>query len=109
MQKIYPNNRKIVVCGKMAELGEQSRELHQQVGENMIKNGVKKMFGFGGEEIEFYLEGWAKGGGNPESAKHFTDLEEITKSFKLQLKPEDVVLVKGSRSAQMERFVEKIK
>ena len=93
----------------MAELGQRSPDLHEQVGINMVKNGVEIMLGLGGEEIEFYIEGWKKGGGCLKSAKHFTELGELLNSFRNELKPGDVVLVKGSRSARMERFVENIR
>ena len=109
MKNLYPNIRKIVVCGEMAELGQKSPELHQQVGINMVKNDVEIMLGLGGEEIESYIEGWKKGGGRLKSAKHFTELDELLNDFRNELKPGDVVLVKGSRSARMERFVENIK
>jgi len=106
---LYPHNRKIVVCGKMAELGQKSPELHQQVGINMVKNGVEIMLGLGGEEIESYIGGWEMGGGSMKSAKQFTELGELLNAFRNELKPGDVVLVKGSRSARMERFVENIR
>ena len=109
MKNLYPQNRKIVVCGKMAELGQKSPELHQQVGINMVKNGVEIMLGLGGEEIESYIGGWKKGGGSLKSAKQFTELDELLNAFKQELKPGDVVLVKGSHSARMERFVENIR
>jgi len=109
MKNLYPQNRKIVVCGKMAELGQKSPELHQQVGINMVKNGVEIMLGLGGEEIKSYIGGWKKGGGSMKSAKQFTELVELLNAFKQELKPGDVVLVKGSRSARMERFVENIR
>ena len=106
LNKMYPDRRKIVVCGAMAELGNLSPEFHRQVGENMVKNGVEKMFGLGAAEIKFYLEGWKNGGGKLKAAKHFDELTELLISFKEELRTEDVVLVKGSRSAKMERFVE---
>ena len=106
LNKTYPGLRKIVVCGAMAELGNLSPELHRQVGETMVKNGVEKMFGLGGAEIKFYLEGWKNGGGKTEAAQRFSDIDDLTKTFREELRASDVVLVKGSRSAQMERFVE---
>jgi len=109
MKNLYPHKRKIVVCGKMAELGQKSPDLHQQVGINMVKNDVEIMLGLGGEEIESYIGGWKKGGGSLKSAKHFTELDELLNAFRNELKPGDVVLVKGSRSARMERFVENIR
>ncbi len=109
MKNLYPKNRKIVVCGKMAELGQKSHELHQQVGIFMVKNGVDIMLGLGGKEIESYIEGWKKEGGILKSAKQFTEIDELLNDFRNLQKPGDVVLVKGSRSAQMERFIENIR
>ena len=93
----------------MAELGQKSPELHQQVGINMVKYGVEIMLGLGGEEIESYIVGWKKGGGSLKSTNKFTELDQLLNAFKQELKPGDVVLVKGSRSARMERFVEIIR
>ena len=109
MKNLYPHKRKIVVCGKMAELGQKSPELHQQVGINMVKNDVEIMLGLGGEEIESYIGGWKKEGGSLKSAKQFTELNELLNAFRNELIHGDVVLVKGSRSARMERFVENIR
>jgi len=106
LNKMFPEHRKIVVCGAMAELGGSSQEFHRQVGNTMYNCGVEKMYGLGGEEIEFYLEGWKNAGGEKTAARHFSELAELLPAFKAELQSEDVVLVKGSRSAKMERFVE---
>ena len=106
LNKMFPERRKIVVCGAMAELGDSSPEFHRQVGKTMLNCGVEKMYGLGGEEIEYYLEGWKNAGGEKTAARHFSELAELLLAFKAELQSEDVVLVKGSRSAKMERFVD---
>ncbi len=106
LNKMFPERRKIVVCGAMAELGDSSPEFHRQVGNTMFNCGVEKMYGLGGEEIEFYLEGWKNAGGEKTAARHFNELAELLPAFKAELQSKDVVLVKGSRSAKMERFVD---
>ncbi len=106
LNKMFPERRKIVVCGAMAELGDSSPEFHRQVGNTMFNRGVEKMYGLGGEEIEFYLEGWKNAGGEKTAARHFNELAELLPAFKAELQSKDVVLVKGSRSAKMERFVD---
>ena len=106
LNKMFPERRKIVVCGAMAELGDSSPEFHRQVGDTMFNCGVEKMYGLGGEEIEFYLEGWKNAGGEKTAARHFNELAELLPAFKAELQSKDVVLVKGSRSAKMERFVD---
>ena len=104
--KMFPERRKIVVCGVMSELGDSSSEFHRQVGNNMFNCGVEKIFGLGGSEIGFYLQGWRNAGGEKTDTKHFNDLSELLHSFKAILQAEGGVLVKGSRSSRMERFVE---
>jgi UDP-N-acetylmuramoyl-tripeptide--D-alanyl-D-alanine ligase len=106
LNKMFPERRKIVVCGAMAELGDSSPEFHRQVGITMLNCGVEKMYGLGGEDIEYYLEGWKNAGGEKTAARHFSELAELLLAFKAELQSEDVVLVKGSRSAKMERFVD---
>ncbi|MBC8259792.1 MAG: UDP-N-acetylmuramoyl-tripeptide--D-alanyl-D-alanine ligase [SAR324 cluster bacterium] len=106
LQKMYPDRRKTVVCGAMAELGDLSPELHRQVGKSMAANGIENMLGIGGTEIDCFIEGWIDGGGNHENAAHFIDFRELIMDFNADLQEDDVVLVKGSRSSQMERFVE---
>ena len=106
LNKMFPERRKIVVCGVMAELGDSSFELHRQVGNTMVNCGIKKMFGLGGVEIEFYLEGWLNAGGEKKETKHFNELSELLSSFNSIIQTGDVVLVKGSRFARLERFVE---
>ena len=105
LKTMYPNSRKIVVCGAMAELGDISIHCHHQVGENMVKNDISYLFGLGGTEIDSYIKGWVSKGGENKAAKHFFELRELVDSFREVLKKGDVVLVKGSRSSRMEKFV----
>ncbi len=72
----------------------------------LVQNDVEILLCLGDEDIESYIDGWEKEGGNMKSVKQFTNLDDLLNAFKKELKPGDVVLVKGSRSAHMERFVE---
>ena len=105
---MYPDRRKIVVCGAMAELGVFTNNCHLQVGGNMVKKGISYLFGLGDSRIYYYIKGWVNEGGNKKAAKHFVELKELIASFNEVLKKGDVVLVKGSRSSRMEEFVEAI-
>ena len=106
LKKMYPKRRKIVICGVMAELGILSNNLHLQVGGSMVKNDISYLFGLGDSEIDSYIKGWENEGGDSKAAKHFVKLKELVASFKQVLKKGDVVLVKGSRSSKMEKFIE---
>ena len=101
LKKMYPNSRKIAVCGAMAELGDLSNYGHFEVGKNMIQNGVDYFLGLGGKEIDEYIKGWKSEGGNSDTAMRFSDLKKLVGVFKSILKKGDVVLVKGSRSSQL--------
>jgi len=108
LKTMYPDRRKIVICGVMAELGILSKKFHLQVGESMVKNDISYLFGLGDSEIDSYIKGWENEGGDAKAAKHFVKLEELVDSFKQVLKKGDVVLVKGSRSSRMEEFVKEM-
>jgi UDP-N-acetylmuramoyl-tripeptide--D-alanyl-D-alanine ligase len=87
----------------MGELGEHSAAGHQRVGEVAAEVGVDALIGVG-PECAWTVER-AKAGGVAQVA-HVESAQEAVNALKLMAKPGDVVLVKGSRSARMERIVE---
>ncbi len=105
VQKLYPDRRLLVVAGAMAELGKHSANLHFQLGANMPKLGVKYLFTFGYNDAQYYREGWKSQEKNQSTVFHTVDLEKLVSTFNGVVKTNDVVLVKGSRSACMEQFV----
>lgn len=80
----------LVIAGRMAELGEQSDALHREVREYAEKAGVTRFWS---------LNAPAYGG------EDFSSLEEMAVALKdlLATDTAQTVLVKGSRSANMER------
>lgn len=108
LKEMYPHRRLIVVAGAMAELGAQSPAFHWQTGRHLQKIGVAQLLAFGDNEARFYGEGWQTEGGVAERSFWTKDFAELLENFEKILQKEDVVLVKGSRSAQMERFVQAI-
>ena len=61
------------------------------------------------KKLSLILQDGKKQGGILKNAKHFSDLDKLLTAFRKELKSGDVVLVKGSRSARMERFVAHMK
>ena len=107
IKKLYPNRHLIVVAGAMAELGTQSHKLHCQTGAMIAQAGSAYLFVWKSTpESESYLQGWNEAGGETKNAIVADNLESLTQQFNEIVRPNDVVLVKGSRSARMERFVE---
>jgi UDP-N-acetylmuramoyl-tripeptide--D-alanyl-D-alanine ligase len=93
-----PAQRRIAVLGTMAELGEGSAEYHRAIGEHAAARGIDVLVPVGAEALA-YLEGFegeVYPVGSPEEAGAL--LEEVAR-------PGDRVLVKGSRSAGLERVL----
>ncbi len=100
--------RKIAVLGDMLELGDSEIHYHSIMGETAAKMGVDALFLFG-KLSGAALEG-GKRAGMPSSKIFSTgDIEELAASLLAFIRPEDVILVKGSRSMRMERVVEKLR
>ena len=88
----------ILAMGDMAELGSEAELLHGEVGRYARHNGVQKLFAvgpLGREAVKEFGEG----------ASHFETWQALAKALLPVMQQETVVLVKGSRSAGMERVV----
>lgn len=97
------NNQSAEVClvlGDMAELGEQARQLHRQVG-SYAANKVDR-FLVTGEYQSDYAAGFG------EATQCFASQQELAESLCSQIGSDTpaIVLVKGSRSAGMENCVQ---
>ncbi|MFF5227219.1 UDP-N-acetylmuramoyl-tripeptide--D-alanyl-D-alanine ligase [Dactylosporangium sp. NPDC000521] len=88
--------RMIAVLGSMAELGEYERTGHEEVGRLAAELGVDRLVAVG-EQAAPILHGAsvvASWGGDPVLV---TDQEAAVALLRAELRPRDVVLVKGSR------------
>jgi UDP-N-acetylmuramoyl-tripeptide--D-alanyl-D-alanine ligase len=94
---------RIAVLGQMGELGAQSEQGHRAVGEFAAQLGVDCVITVGNDARLTAEAAWR--GGVAKVVKHAT-AEEAIESAREMIKAGDVVLVKGSRSARMERIVE---
>jgi UDP-N-acetylmuramoyl-tripeptide--D-alanyl-D-alanine ligase len=93
--------RKVLVLGDMGELGEKARYYHEKVGEYALEKGIDELFTLG-ILSQSASEVFASKG------KHFNQLECLVAHLNEQVSYEqrDIsILVKGSRSAHMERVV----
>jgi UDP-N-acetylmuramoyl-tripeptide--D-alanyl-D-alanine ligase len=93
-----PAERRIAVLGLMAELGDDAPAHHREIGAHAAERGIDLLVPVGQEALA-YLEGFsgeAHPVASPEEAGAL--LEEVAR-------PGDRVLVKGSRSAGLERVL----
>lgn len=87
-----------LILGDMAELGENSEQLHAQVGELARELGIERLFAvgkFSAAAVESF------GGG----AEFFRAPQDLLQAVQMAAAPGVHVLVKGSRAMRMERVV----
>jgi len=100
--------RAIVVAGEMLELGASGAELHHESGRLIARQGVDLLIGVRGLAEEM-VRG-AREEGMPSSAALFAATPEEAASILIpQVRPGDLILVKGSRGVRTEIVVDRIK
>jgi UDP-N-acetylmuramoyl-tripeptide--D-alanyl-D-alanine ligase len=97
--------RKIVVAGEMLELGTQARSIHCETGKRIAASGIDALFGVRGLAAD--LVAGAQEAGLAET-KFFTDSDAAAEAIADEVKPGDLVLVKGSRGVRTEKIVAKL-
>ena len=87
-----------LVLGDMAELGEDAAGIHARCGRYAKQQGIKHLL-VTGELSRNTLDAFGEG------ARWFNDKASLTEYLKQHTGKQDVILVKGSRSAGMEEVV----
>jgi len=95
--------RKIAVLGAMKELGEQSAEAHRRLGGYAADCDFQGLFLFGEEMEQAYLE--IQGRAYKGAAYWMTDIESLRSDLHSYLREGDLLLIKGSRAARLERLM----
>lgn len=93
--------RRTLLLGAMKELGERSESLHREVGEHAQSAGIDQLWGVG-PELRETVAAFGPGG------RHFDSLESLVADLDEVFAEGDTVLIKGSRSAGMERALRKL-
>ncbi len=94
--EIPAGNRRIIVLGKMGELGIHAAAAHLKIGKSAAARGLTLI------AVGEGAEGIAEGG----SAPHFKDVHEAADWLLENAKPGDVILFKGSRTAAIEKVLQ---
>lgn len=95
--------RRIAILGDMAELGETSPAAHREVGALAGELGIDHVIAIGRNAT--VVADAARGAGAGDAAA-FTDFSTGLTAILQLARPEDVLLVKASRSSKLERVVE---
>ena len=99
--------RKIAILGDMLELGEYSDKLHEEVGENVAKNKIDKLYTVG-KLAKNIKQGAINEGMDEQNIKSFNTLEELLNELKNLIQKGDAVLVKASRAMSFEKIINEL-
>lgn len=93
---------RVMVLGDMGELGAHAREYHEEVGEHAIVAGIDNLFTLG------VLSQSASQTFNGHGGQHFDNQDALVSALAdiMNTYNDVTILVKGSRSARMERIVD---
>ncbi len=90
--------RRVLVLGAMAEVGADAVQRHYEAGQHARSLGIEQLYAHG-ELARHAVQGFGDAG------VYFESIDALTAALRAQVDGDSVVLVKGSRSAQMERVV----
>jgi len=94
--------RTVAVLGPMAELGDDAREAHMDLGRFVVRLDITQLLVVGPEAGGIHAGAVLEGSWGSESI-HVDDVDAAVALLRTELAPGDVVLVKASRSAGLER------
>jgi UDP-N-acetylmuramoyl-tripeptide--D-alanyl-D-alanine ligase len=95
--------RTIAVLGEMAELGPGSAAWHRAIGGRVAAAGIDLLVAVGP-----LARRYCDGAGAAAETHWVPDVEAAARVLDGRLRPDDIVLIKGSRSAGMERIAEEL-
>jgi UDP-N-acetylmuramoyl-tripeptide--D-alanyl-D-alanine ligase len=98
--------RRIAVLGEMNELGHASEAAHAEVGRQAAELGVDRLLAVG--RWRALTRHAAQAAGLAAASEHET-VESAAEALRAWLAPEDLVLIKASRSARFERISDALK
>lgn len=98
------SGRKIAVLADMLELGDYSYDLHFQAGQACDKVGVDLLITIG-KESKAILDGAS----HVENKIGFMDNKSASAYLKAQIRPGDVILVKGSNAMHLKEIINDLK
>jgi UDP-N-acetylmuramoyl-tripeptide--D-alanyl-D-alanine ligase len=102
--KIAQNRRKILVIGDMRELGAYEKKGHREIGKYIANNEVDILITLG-KLAEIIAKSAIISGANKNNVFITQDINKTTALLKNKLKKDDIVLIKGSRSMNMDSIV----
>ena len=104
---LFPTKgKRIAILGDMAELGQASEFAHVEVGRLAARLGMDGLVAVGQWANKMVRAAQEAGLANVAA---FDDINVAGQALAIKLDPGDLVLIKGSRAARMERIIEPLK
>ncbi|MDD5134894.1 MAG: UDP-N-acetylmuramoyl-tripeptide--D-alanyl-D-alanine ligase [Phycisphaerae bacterium] len=100
--------RPVFIFGKMGELGAESSNLHSALGRQIAENGIAVVLTIKGEAA-IAAKIAKKHASSHNYITVFENLEQLTDNLHKFIKPDDIILVKASRSERFEAVVDKLR
>lgn len=94
--QVPEGSQRIIVLGKMGELGAHAESAHARIGKLASAKGLRLI------AVGEGAEGIAEAGGAP----HFNDIHSAADWLRENSRPGDVILFKGSRTAAIEKVLQ---
>ncbi len=102
-----PSGRTIALLGDMGELGDYAENGHREVGAKVVELGVDYLITVG--DLAGYIGQEASiRGMDATRINHCKDGQQVSQVLKKLIKPQDTVLIKGSRSMHMETIAKEL-
>ena len=102
MFKEYPCKRRFALLGDMLELGDLSREAHEEVGREAAESGLDTLITYGEQAKRTAVVAAAKG----LTTLHANTYREAADALLKLMQPGDALLVKASRGMALEKVLE---
>jgi UDP-N-acetylmuramoyl-tripeptide--D-alanyl-D-alanine ligase len=108
--------RLVFICGDMAELGKHSEPMHTELGSSIAQTNIELLITVGkftkitadaAKTISKHTQKTSKSASL--QIKCFQDSISLCNNLHEFIKDNDIILVKGSRSARLETVIDKIK
>lgn len=103
LQELPCKGRRVAVLGDMAELGAESERAHEEIGRRAAESGVGQLFAIG-KMAPVTARGARQAGLN--RVMEFNEVAAAAAAVKSFVKEGDLVLLKASRAARLERVAE---
>ena len=104
LKNVDQKGQRGVVAGEMKELGADRDNLHRELGENIASKGIDVLIVLG-DHAKLIAEGARESGMSEKNIYFAESHEEAAEKIRDIFKPNDVILIKGSRLSKMEEII----